>query len=213
MLTVLEVAGIFVFALSGAALAVRQRLDIIGATSLALVTALAGGVLRDVVIGDTPPLAFREPRYLVIPLIATFVVVAAPRLPGALHRPVLVFDAAGLGLFTVVGARRAIEAGLGLGATVLIGVISAAGGGIVRDMLVSQVPQVFRPGSRLYVLPATAGALGVAVAAKFDLAPDTVSVVVALAVFVLRMLALRYGWSTSPLGTGRRRRFTRGTGS
>lgn len=200
MLTALDLIGIFVFALSGAALAVPKQLDIVGAISLGLVTALAGGVLRDILLGSVPPAALTERSYLLVPLLASLLVVYTPKLLQLVRRPVLVFDAAGLGLFTVVGTDKALQSGLGVGGSVLIGVLSAVGGGIVRDVFVRDVPQIFTPKAGLYVIPATLGALAVALANRLNLDIATVSIVAASSVCALRLLSLRYGWSTPTLG-------------
>lgn len=199
MLAALDLIGIFVFGLSGASLAVRKKLDIVGAVSLALVTSLAGGVFRDLCIGSTPPGAFSNQWHLVVPIAAVVVVVAVPRLLDTIQRPVLLFDAAGLGLFTVVGAQRAGEAGLGIGGSIVLGVVSAVGGGIVRDVLVRDVPQIFTPIVGLYVIPATLGAAAVAFSRDLNVSTETVSVVAAILVFILRLASLRFAWTTPSL--------------
>ena len=199
MITALDFAGIFAFALSGVALAIRERLDIVGAISLATVTGLAGGIARDLLLGATPPVAFLGQGHLLVPL-AAVVLIAAPRLRGALRRPMLVFDAAGLGLFAVVGATMASDAGLGIGAAVAIGVISASGGGVVRDVLVGRIPEIFTPASGLYVIPAAGGALLAAVAPELGFRHPMIPVGAAAAVFTVRLLSMRHGWNTPPLG-------------
>lgn len=201
MLVVLDLIGIFVFALSGASLAVRKRLDVVGAVSLAIATGLAGGVLRDVFLGDTPPVAFRDQWYLLVPLAAALITAVVPQLPAKLHRPVIIFDAAGLALFAVVGASKAVDAEVGLLASTFIGALSATGGGILRDVLVRDVPTIFTPESGLYVIPAAAGSLAIAVAAEADVAFDAVGLPVALLIFIVRLASVQYGWSTPRLGT------------
>ena len=202
MLVALDLIGIFVFALSGASLAVRKRLDVVGAISLAIATGLAGGILRDVFLGATPPLAFRDQSYLLVPLAAALLTSAFPRLPSMLHRPVIVFDAAGLALFAVVGASKAVDAGVGILAATFIGGLSATGGGILRDVLVREVPTIFTPESGLYVIPAAGGALAIALAARADLGFDAVALPIALVIFIVRLASVQYGWSTPRLGGG-----------
>lgn len=199
MLVALDLIGIFVFALSGASLAVRKELDVVGAISLAITTGLAGGMLRDVFLGDTPPVAFQDQWYLTVPLVAVVVTIAVPRLPRLLRRPVIIFDAAGLALFAVVGASKAVEADVGLLAATFIGALAATGGGILRDVLVRDVPAIFTPGSGLYVIPAATGSLAVALAAQADVGFDVVGVPVALAIFIVRLASVKYGWSTPRL--------------
>lgn len=194
-LQVLDLAGIFVFALSGCVVAARSDMDIVGVIVLGLVTGLAGGVMRDILIADLPPAAVRESGYLVMPLIAAAFVVVSPALTNRLWSPVLVLDAAGLGLFAAASAGRAIDAGLGNIGVVVTGTVAAVGGGLVRDMLANRVPQIFAAGSRLYAIPAAVGA-GIVVAAHEVGAPDGAAQTIAVVVTVLiRLLALRYDWS------------------
>lgn len=202
MLVVLDLIGIFVFALSGAALAVRKQLDVVGAVSLAIATGLAGGILRDVFLGDVPPLAFRDQWYLLVPIAAALLTVVVPRLPALLHRPVIIFDAMGLALFAVVGASKAVDAEVGLLAATFIGALSATGGGILRDVLVREVPTIFTPESGLYVIPAAGGSLAIALAAETDIDFAAVGLPVALLIFIVRLLSVQYGWSTPRLGGG-----------
>ena len=194
-LEVLDLAGIFVFALSGCVVAARSDMDIVGVIVLGLVTGLAGGVMRDILIADLPPAAVRESGYLVMPLIAAVLVIMSPSLTNHLWSPVLVLDAAGLGLFAAASAARAIDAGLGIIGVVVTGTVAAVGGGLVRDMLANQVPQIFATGSRLYAIPAAVGA-GIVVAAHEAGWPDGAAQSTAVVVTVLiRLLALRFDWS------------------
>lgn len=194
-LQVLDLTGIFVFALSGCVVAVRSDMDVVGVVVLGLVTALAGGVMRDLLIADLPPAAVRESGYLVMPLIAAALVILLPARADRLQSRVLVFDALGLGLFAAVGAGRAIDAGLGVIGVVVTGTVAAVGGGLVRDILADRVPQILAAGSRLYAIPAAVGA-GIVVAADELGAPDGPAQTAAVAVTVaLRLLALRFDWS------------------
>lgn len=195
-LDILDLAGVFVFALSGGLIARRQNLDVVGVFALGIVTAFAGGVFRDVLLDDLPPQALLDSRYLFVALAAASAVLIAPRLMQKLQRPALVFDAAGLGLYATVGAARAIEAGLGPLPTLLIGVIAATGGGILRDLLAGRPPEIFGQGSRLYAVPAGLGASIVAVCDHLGVASSWAQVVAISAAFTLRMLALRYNWRT-----------------
>ena len=194
-LLVLDLTGIFVFALSGCLVAVRSDMDVVGVVVLGLATALAGGVMRDLLIADLPPAAVREPGYLVMPLIAAALVVLLPARTDRLPSTVLVFDALGLGLFAAVGAGRAIDAGLGAIGVVVTGTVAAVGGGLVRDILADRVPQILAAGSRLYAIPAAVGACIVVAAHELG-APDGPAQTVAVAVTVIiRLLALRFDWS------------------
>src|SRR3546814_9207684 len=132
---VLDLAGVLVFALSGASLAVRKGFDLVGILVLATATGLGGGILRDTLLGDVPPVALDDQRYLAVPLAATALVLVGHRAGERAARPVLVFGAAGLGLFAVVGSAKALDPGLGVLSSVLPGVTTAVGGGVLRAVL------------------------------------------------------------------------------
>ena len=190
----LELVGVFAFGVSGALMAVRREFDVVGLAMLAVITAIGGGVLRDLLIGDTPPPAFTEPEYLVVPLVGAAVTfVAHPALERA-GRALLVFDAAGLALFCVTGTVKSLDYGLGPVAAAALGVTTAVGGGLLRDVIARETPALVRPDSELYAVPAIAGALAVAVAWELDLYVPAVGAVAAVAVFGVRVLALRRGW-------------------
>ncbi|MEZ5374979.1 MAG: trimeric intracellular cation channel family protein [Acidimicrobiales bacterium] len=191
----IDLLGIFVFAVSGGLTAVRKRFDVVGVIALAAITALGGGLLRDVLLGDTPPPALTEPAYLVAALVG-----AAATFVGHQHierqwlRPHLVFDAAGLGLFCVAGTTKALAFGLnGVGA-VALGVLTATGGGVMRDVLADEQPMLFRSETVLYGIPAALGATAVTIASNLELANAGVAGVVAVAVFAFRLAALHHGW-------------------
>lgn len=191
----LELLGLFVFALSGGLLAVRKGFEVVGVTALACTTALGGGVIRDLVLGDAPPRAFRDVWYLVVPLAAAIVVfVGHSLISRGLHRSVQVFDAAGLGLFTVTGAAKAAAYPTTAIGAVLLAVVTAVGGGILRDVLANDQPQLFQPHSRLYAIPATVGAAIVVAAVRGDWYTGALGALVAGAVFAVRIAALRFGW-------------------
>jgi uncharacterized membrane protein YeiH len=191
---ILDLIGIFAFAVSGALTAIHRGHDVVGIAVLAVVTALGGGLIRDLVLGDTPPPAFTQWPYLVVPLAAAAVTaVAHPELE-RLGRTLLVFDAAGLGLFCVAGTAKAVEHGLGPVAAAVLGVTTAAGGGVLRDVIARETPALVRSDSELYALPAFAGALVVAVAASSGATTPALGATVAVLVFVVRVLALHRRW-------------------
>ncbi|GAA4128863.1 trimeric intracellular cation channel family protein [Nocardioides fonticola] len=198
-LVVLDLVGIAVFAISGALVAVRKELDVFGVLVLAGATGLGGGFLRDVLIGATPPAALADWRYLLVPVaagLATFVYHPAF---GRMERLVTVFDAAGLALFCVAGALKAVDYGLGPLPAALMGMTTGIGGGIVRDVLAGRVPVVFR--GELYAIPALAGA-GVAVLGlRLDLPTLAVAVGGAAVCLVWRLLAVWRGWQ-APMPSG-----------
>jgi uncharacterized membrane protein YeiH len=190
-----DLVGVFFFAVSGGLLAVRKGFELVGVVALSLVTALGGGVIRDVVLGATPPTAFNDVLYLVVPLTAAaFVFGGHATIESRLTKPVALFDAAGLGLFAATGAVKASAFEVSAVGAVLIGVISAVGGGILRDVLADEAPSLFHPESRLYAIPAAIGAAAIVVAWRNDLYSGGVAIVVAAAVFAVRLAALRYNW-------------------
>ncbi len=135
LLVVLDLTGIFVFAISGGLVGVRKELDLFGVLVLAGATGLGGGFMRDVLIGAVPPAALSDWRYLMVPVVAGLVTFWFHPVLGRMERLVTVFDAAGLGLFCVVGALKALDYGLGPVPAVLMGTLTAVGGGVVRDLL------------------------------------------------------------------------------
>lgn len=190
----IDLTGVFVFALSGASLAARKGFDAVGVLVLALVTGLGGGMVRDVLLASGPPVALREADYLLVPAVAAGIVLLVPRLVERLRRPVLVFDAMGLGLFAVTGTVRALGHDLDAGAAVLLGALTAVGGGIMRDVLASEVPLIFRADSRLYAVPAILGAAGVVVLWETGTYTTVAGFAVAGGVVAVRLLALRFRW-------------------
>lgn len=198
-----DLVGVFFFAVSGGLLAVRKGFELVGVVALSLVTALGGGIIRDVVLGATPPTAFDDVLYLVVPLVAAALVFGAHgSIEHRFRTPVQLFDAAGLGLFAVTGAVKASAFEASAVGAVLIGVISAVGGGIIRDVLANDPPHLFHPDSRLYAIPAALGATVIVVAWRNDVYSGGVAIAVAVAVFALRLAALRFGWrAPKPVGT------------
>lgn len=155
-LVTLDLLGIFVFAISGALVAVRKGFDVFGVLVLAGTTGLGGGFLRDVLIDATPPAALADWRYLMVPLVAGLVTFAFHPTVGRLERVINVSDAFGLSLFCVTGALKAVEYGLGPVPAALMGMVTGIGGGMVRDLLAGRPPDVFS--GSLYATPALAGA-------------------------------------------------------
>ena len=159
LLLTLDILGTFVFAMSGAAAGVKKQLDVFGVCVLAFVAATAGGLTRDLLIGAVPPAGISDWRYIVTSLAAGAVTFLwYPRVQ-RLNTVILVFDAAGLGLFAVAGTEKALAYGLNPAASALLGMLTGIGGGVVRDVLVNEVPVVLR--SDLYALAALAGAASV----------------------------------------------------
>jgi uncharacterized membrane protein YeiH len=188
----LDLTGTFVFAISGAMLGVRRGMDLFGVLVLAFVTAVFGGILRDLLIGAVPPAAVASWLYLALSVGAGLLTFWCHGLFARLQQPVQFFDAAGLGIFAVAGTQKALDYGLNWPMAAVLGVISAVGGGMVRDVLAAQTPVVLR--SDIYAVAALAGAL-VVVAGSYLGLPSTLVALAgaALAVF-LRTMALYRGW-------------------
>lgn len=200
VLTVLDLVGIFVFAISGGLVAVRKELDIFGVLVLAGITGLGGGFLRDVLIGAVPPAALADWRYLLVPVAAGLVTFWFHPALGRRERLVNVFDAAGLGLFCVTGALKALAFGLGPLPAALMGMLTGIGGGIVRDVLAGRVPVVLR--GELYATPALVGATIAVIGSEAGLRTAVVAVPAALVCIGWRLLAMRRGWNAPrPAGT------------
>lgn len=192
LLVVLDLVGIFVFALSGGLVAVRKDLDLFGVLVLAGVTGLGGGFVRDLLIGAVPPAALADWRYLLVPVAAGAVTFWFHPAVGRREPLVLVLDAAGLGLFCVTGALKALEHGIGPVPAALLGMVTGIGGGVLRDVLAGRVPVVLR--GELYATPALVGA-GLAVAGvELGLPVELVAVPAAAVCFGWRVLAVRRGW-------------------
>ncbi|RZU44614.1 putative membrane protein YeiH [Streptomyces sp. BK022] len=190
----LDVIGIFVFAISGALLAVRKNFDVFGMAVLAEVTALGGGLFRDLIIGAVPPAAFTDLGFFVTPLLATIVVFFLHPHVERIQAAVLVFDAAGLGLFCVTGTTKAYSHGLGLTASATLGLATAVGGGVLRDVLANEVPSLLRWDRDLYAVPAIVGATMVVLCIRFDALTSLTSGLAAATAFVLRLLAMKFHW-------------------
>jgi len=191
-LVVFDLTGTFVFALSGATAAVKHRLDVFGILVLCFVTGNAGGIMRDVMIGSIPPAAIREWRYVAVSMLAGVIIFSAYPLIDRLRSPVLLFDAAGLGLFCVAGADKALAFHAGPVAATLLGMVTGIGGGMVRDVLVMEVPSVLR--TELYAVAALLGAAFTVVGQRFGMTSHLSAPIGATLCITLRLLALCYGW-------------------
>lgn len=199
LLVVLDLAGIFVFAISGGLVGVRKGLDVFGVLVLAAATGLGGGFLRDVLIGAVPPAALTDWRYLVAPVVAGLVAFRFHPALGRMEPLVTTFDAAGLGLFCVAGALKAVDYGLGPVPAALMGTVTAVGGGVVRDVLAGRVPVVLR--SELYATPALVGASLAVAGASTALPTWTFAIPAAVLCTTWRLVAVARGWN-APRATG-----------
>jgi uncharacterized membrane protein YeiH len=191
LLLILDLTGTFAFALNGALTAVRvARLDIVGVVTLGMITALGGGIIRDILLDDLPPATFRDWRYLAVAAAGALIAFAFSRGLGKLAVPIEILDAVGLSVFAVTGASKAIEFGLGPAQAVILGAITAVGGGTIRDALVGQIPSVMSEG--LYAIPALAGAALTVLAITTGLYGLGAAIVAAAVCFLIRLLGVRF---------------------
>ena len=191
-LLVADLVGVAVFAASGASAGVVKRLDLFGVVFVGTVAALGGGVLRDLLIGAVPPFAFTHWMYLVVAVLAATLLFWLHPQFNRLRRTVLVLDAAGLGLFTVTGTLKALDARVpALGACV-IGLITAIGGGLGRDLLTGEIPIVLR--REIYAVASLLGAGTIAVLVRLHVDRPPLIAGTALLVFGVRILALLRRW-------------------
>jgi uncharacterized membrane protein YeiH len=201
-----------VFALSGAMVGVRHRLDVFGVLVLSFAAATAGGIARDVLIGAAPPASIADWRYIAVPVLAGLATFWWHPVIRRLQSPMLIFDAAGLSLFAVSGALKALAFGLNPVAAVLLGMLTGIGGGMVRDVLVSEVPTVLR--SEVYAVAALVGAAVVVVGHLVDLPSIPLAIAGTILCFGLRLMAIRRGWGLPVArGAGRSTRSEKGDDS
>ncbi|MHA7140924.1 trimeric intracellular cation channel family protein [Arthrobacter sp. Sr33] len=188
----IDLLGVFFFAVSGSLLAARKGFDLVGSLLLASLAGLGGGVARDLII-DTVPAAFSNPFYLLPPVLATLLVYFLFSGVERVSNLLVVFDAAGLGLFCITGTVKALEFGLHPVAGILLGVTTAVGGGLLRDVVANEVPQLFDPRD-IYALPAMLGAGLTTLLVSNGWFNVATGGVVAALVFTLRVLAWRFSW-------------------
>ena len=192
LLVAFDLGGTFVFALSGATAGVKNRLDLFGVLVLSFAAGNSGGIVRDVMIGAVPPAAISDWRYIAVSILAGLITFYWYRIINQLRSPVLVFDAAGLALFAVSGAGKALAFHAGPIAAMLLGVLTGIGGGMVRDVLVREIPTVLR--REVYAVAALMGAAVVVIGRMLHLPSNGVAALGAVLCFGLRFAAMRRGW-------------------
>jgi uncharacterized membrane protein YeiH len=192
LLLTLDLVGTFVFAISGAASGVKSRLDVFGVSVLAFVAGNAGGVTRDVLIGAVPPAAISNWRYVAASLIAAVATFLWYPSVTRVQRIVLLFDAAGLATFAVAGTQKALACDVNPVPAALLGMLTAIGGGMMRDVLVKEIPVVLR--ADFYAVAALAGAAVVVVGHLLHWSPVPTTIAGASVCFFMRLTAIRRGW-------------------
>jgi uncharacterized membrane protein YeiH len=198
LLLVLDLCGTFVFALSGAIAGIRHRFDLFGVLVLSFTAANSGGIIRDVLIGAVPPPGVADWRYIAVPVLAGLAAFRWGAIVARLKDSVQIFDAAGLALFAVSGAQKALAFHLGPVTAMLLGMLTGVGGGMVRDVLAAESPAVFR--GEVYAVAALAGAAVVVVGRLMQLPSTAVTLVGAALCFGLRFIAIRRGWQLPVAG-------------
>jgi uncharacterized membrane protein YeiH len=192
----LDIFGVFIFALSGGMRGVECRLDVFGVVFLAFASAVAGGLMRDLIIGATPPAAFATWHYLVASTVAGVCCYASYRYVARLTMAVSVFDAIGMGVYSVVGAEKALSYGLPPLMAAVLGMVSAIGGGMARDLLTARTPMVLR--TDIYAVAALLGGMIVAFGMANGFAYEWLAPLGAIVSIGLRLMALWRNWSLPP---------------
>jgi uncharacterized membrane protein YeiH len=191
VLLALDLAGTLAFAVNGALTALRvARLDIVGVVTLGMITALGGGIMRDVLLGSLPPATFSDWRYLAVAAGGGLVAFLFGRHLYRLTTLITVMDAAGLSLFAVTGASKALDLGLGPAQAVILGAVTAVGGGTLRDVLVRRIPTVLSSG--LYAIPALVGAAATVVVTELGVYDLPTAIGAAGLCFGIRMVGVRF---------------------
>lgn len=191
LLLVLDFVGTFAFALNGALTAVRaERLDIFGVVTLGMFTGLGGGTIRDVFLDALPPATFMDWRYLALAAAGGLIAFVLSRRLDRVNMAITVLDAVGLSVFAVLGAYKALEMGFGVPQAMIVGTITAVGGGTIRDMMIGRIPTVLR--SELYAIPALIGAGCAAATYRFGYHGTLAALSSAAVCFVIRMVGVGF---------------------
>ncbi|WP_020676860.1 trimeric intracellular cation channel family protein [Geopsychrobacter electrodiphilus] len=193
LLYLLDMIGTAAFAASGAWAGVRREMDLLGVLILGMVTAIGGGTLRDMLLGDTPPFCLKDENYLWLSLIVSLLVFFGHRHLERLKHPLLYFDAVGLGTFVVIGTGKALQFNLGPFGAVLMGIMTATAGGVIRDVLSNRVPLILQ--REIYASACLIGA-GLMVSLSYTALPQSlIFILAASSVILLRLLAINNNWA------------------
>ena len=190
---ILDLIGTAAFAASGAWVGVRKHMDLFGVLVLGIVTAVGGGTLRDLLLGDIPPFSLKDEAYIYIAIVVSLVVFANRKRFELFEKPLLYFDAIGLGTFVVIGTTKAIDFQLGALGAVLMGVMTGTAGGVMRDLLANQVPLILR--REIYASACVAGGALLVILEEAGVTPAAAALLSAGTVILVRLLAIHYDWS------------------
>lgn len=189
----LDILGTFAFGLSGAMVAIRKRCDLFGILVLSAATGVAGGILRDILLGDVPPAALLSYTPLAVTSLAGLCAFVFGSRIDRFDRPVMLLDAVGLGVFAIAGCQKALALGMAPVGAVLLGTITAVGGGMVRDIMAAEVPRILR--EDIYALAALAGAAAYTLAVWLSVAGSAAAIGASLLAIAIRVASVRFGWS------------------
>ena len=192
-LTIIDILGTISFAVSGAFLAMEKKLDPFGVLVLAFVTAIGGGTLRDILIGNLPVSWMRNETATIVIFSSAIATLFFGRYLRHLTTTLFLFDALGLGLFTIVGIKMGMEKQFSMGVCIALGTITACFGGVVRDVLLNHIPLLFR--KEIYAMACIAGGLVYFGLLKLSIDADMVTVLAILFIFIIRVLAVKWKWS------------------
>jgi len=193
ILYLLDLVGTAAFAASGAWVGVRKHMDMFGVLVLGAVTAVGGGTLRDLLLGDIPPFSLKDESYIYIAIAVSLVVFVNRERFKRFEKPLLYFDAIGLGTFVVIGTQKALDFHITLLGAVLMGVMTGTAGGIMRDVLANQVPLILR--REIYASACIAGGTLLVVLEQLGTDRPAAALLAAGTVIVVRLLAIHYDWS------------------
>jgi uncharacterized membrane protein YeiH len=190
---ILDLVGTAAFAASGAWVGVRKHMDLFGVLVLGMVTAVGGGTLRDLLLGDLPPFSLTNETYIYIAIAVSLVVFANRNRFKAFEKPLLYFDAIGLGTFVVIGTTKALDFQMGLLGAVLMGVMTGTAGGVMRDIMANQVPLILR--REIYASACIVGGILLVALEHYGATRPVAALLAAVTVIVVRLLAIHFEWA------------------
>jgi uncharacterized membrane protein YeiH len=193
LLNLIDVLGTIAFAVSGVFAAMQKRLDVFGILIIAFITAVGGGTLRDMMLGDLPVSWMRNISYFFIIVLTSAVVVIFNNTINNFQKTLLVFDSIGLGLFTVLGIQKGIQFGLHPAICIALGTVTACFGGVIRDISLNNIPLIFQ--KEIYATACIFGGILYFLLLKTNLTNDAIVIICITLIFVIRVLAVRFNWS------------------
>lgn len=189
---IMEMLGTSAFAISGALAALHRRLDVFGVLVITFATAVGGGTIRDVLIGNTPVAWLKDQQAISVVFVSYLLTLLFKRYLRHLNKTLAVFDAIGLGFATIVGLQRGIEANLSPAICITLGMVSGCFGGVVRDVLLNEIPLVFR--KDIYASASMMGGLLYFMLARWDMLAPLAATISILFVVGFRLAVMRYNW-------------------